>query len=284
MITTQSFLNAGISEDVAIGRIFPAISTTSTVKYLEIVQAENYILFRLVHESEEQRYGYDSFRKIVERRIHTLDVATIRDTILDRRDLAAITRDLHTDEELGVVWNTQRDHLSFCVELGDRFLFLDLDPDTADRLESLLALMEEDYQTYCASLVTHTFTARRWHLIADEIDDPRLREHIFDNISFYGRHESVSITVDDEQSYQILQASTTAMSWRAQEWLDILGFLTDPLLRERVASALGVINGDLPYGTTPATVVTVEIDIEDANAVALAAFQGWVHAIAMRGA
>lgn len=282
MLTMRSFQNAGFAESEAIGRCFHGLNADSVSQsYLEVLQAEDYVLFRLVAESREQRYGYDQFRKIVEARVHADHVFDVESIIDGRRALEPRTvtlRDKDEGHEIGFRWNREKNALSIAGELGSKFLFIDLDEDDADSLSHFLYALRLDYEEYLASLVTYTFPKRKWLLLCQYLDRDTLNDRIESEVFPRRSDADVSITLSPSEAARIDELVEHEASFSVAQWLDLIPHIEDIDIRERVSREVGLLGDDLPYGTTRSTWLECRLDVVDYEYVRHAAYQAWLNA------
>lgn len=275
-----SFLNAGGSYGDAIGRLYQDMAVEG--KYLEVMQAEDIVLFRLVHESREQRYGYDSFRKILEYTIDISDIIRIED-LIDCGDHASLEV-IDTDgESIGFMLDTKHDRLQVGGLLNGRLMVIDLDRDDAASLSRLLGAMRDDYDTFIENQREHTATYAEWIDAINNPDAPRwvrdMIEYALDDHDQFRDDETVTLRFSgDANLWAVEEAFEVERTYTAREWADMLPHLA-PEVAARVKLALDwadPITGDLPYGLTDHMFLSAKITPADNDAILAAGHTVWL--------
>lgn len=267
-----SFLNAGYGTDQGIGHLFHDKHLPVGEKYLETLQHDDSVLFTFVHESREQRYGYDQFRKIVHVDLPTDAVARIVEHL--DGDLNPLNRTLTlTDEDgndIGFCRYTH-DHLGVGTLLNGRLMVIDLDGDAIFSLVNLLHAYVRDYDDYISNQVDVTKPAHEWEAIAAALDagyDQHIAAIIREEL--YGRHpqDKVNVRLRDERMAETVEEhANVEVTACAGEWLDVCAEakasrhfdVIEHIVNE---TDLKPYSSDpYPYGVLPTTPLTASIPL-----------------------
>jgi hypothetical protein len=284
MITfPNSFQNANGDEGGAIGHLFWDRDVPH--KYMEVLQAEDYVLFRIVHESEDQRYGFEQFRKMREFRVTVAAMPNITGIIEaavpeEGPYLSASVWDEYDGGELGVAMTEHG--LTLGCTLGDtKILKVRLDADATDTLYTLLLAFYDDYEQYLNRREFLTANLREWHLVLDQLDDYYPARDIKEAIL-----ESGAQNPDDEVTVELYDASelerikdmmTIEYEWSVDEWRRVLEGLKE--IREfdllaHLEDGLGFFDETYsdPRGLTGHSLITARLSLVESAAVERAAF------------
>lgn len=259
MITYRSFMNPGVSEGESIGRLFydrdeqPHGST----KYLELAQAEDYVLFRIVHESSEQRYAHDSYRKIFESRVSISDAPAIADFLLTDLDptveYPSATFTSEYDDDLIITLTEQGATLG--GDLGDRIIKIRLDADDTATVRMMLRDMFAAYVDMLDRQVSLTATVEDFRRAANKLDD-HLTHLILEETEYRGLDGTDTITITFPDQYEAdrveeafkFEYGATVGQWHA--YLAELDAQREDDLCTLIVAELGFSLGELPYGET----------------------------------
>lgn len=281
MITTSSFLNPGATETESIGRLYwDREEQVYSHKYLEVTQAEDYVLFRLVHESSEQRYAHDSFRKMIERRIPIADVVMIEEAI-DRGPLVLSAEEQRTltDYPSVEVFDQDGDVLAL-ITTEDGFTIgglngrysqrVRLSPEDAESLSWLLSRMRFAYDEMIEESEEITATALTWQIVARDLDNSALTDKITAALWGYGDRDLVTITLRSWEYHDVSPLLTGEVVANAAEWQAMLAELAHDREDEVIAEIeyeTGVTATTLPYGTLPTTYLSATFSRSTIDAI-----------------
>lgn len=286
MITfPYSFQNANGDEGSGIGRLFWDRDVEH--KYLEVKQAEDYVLFRIVHESEDQRYGFESFRKMREFRVTVAAMPAVTDLIRggvdEGEEYPSIPLwDEYGEGEIGFALTEQGITVG-CTLGPTKILKVRLDEDDTDTLCALLTAFYDDYQDYLNRRVFVTATLRDWQRVLDTLDGSYPSSTILDAIATsdpQNPNDTINIELaDSDEADRVEEALSCTYEWTVAEWrgvIDSLQELREPRLAEKIAIEVGFrFYGDLlenPVGTTDRTSIPVTMTFDEADIVQRACF------------
>lgn len=283
MITfPNSFTNGGGEPGSGIGRLYH--DRNDEQKYLEVSQAEDYVTITLYHESREQRYGYDSFRKILRFDLPIHDVILFEEVIdaEQRRSEAIMALD---GDELGIYFDDRNECVSFCGMLNGRTFMIDLAFADAHNLSYLLQAMREDYDRHIDNQRFYTATYGDWKHAANNPTVPGwVRDLIERGIADHLRSSDdmeITLTFDGDYEHdRAVEALGVERSYSAGDWHAIFAE-ADPEVVTRIKAELGWVDpadGDLPYGLSPSTILTATIPVADNDEVVRAGYVAWLSA------
>lgn len=283
MITfPTSFLNANGDEGSSIGRLFWDREIDNT--YVEVLQAEDYVLFRLVHESEDQRYGFEHFRKWAEFRVTVQAMPAVAGIILaevpeEGPYLSVPLYDEHDGDEIGFAMTEKG--LTIGCKLGDtKILKVRLDEDDTLTLCDLLTAFYDDYQDYLNRREFITATLREWHIVLDRLNGGWPSEDINEAIyNASAEHDDDEVTVEVPDAYEaerIKDMMTYEYEWSVAEWRRVLQGLAeshDWNLYNKLVTEFA-FHSDLsdPNGTTDSTTLYTTLSLDEGAKIERAAF------------
>lgn len=293
MITfPYSFQNANGSEGDAIGHIFWDRDVEG--KYLEVSQAEDYILFRLVHESQDQRYGFESFRKFREFRVNIAFVEgvsqLIRAGVPATGDYPSISRWDEYDDGGEIGFALTEKGLTVGCTLGQtKILKVRLDEDDSWTLCKLIDAMITDYGDYLDRRVFVTQTLREWRHVLATFDGMYPSELIEDAIATSNaQNPDHTVCVEFPDSYdadRVEEALSCTYEYTVAEWREIIHALQEQReqqLANKVAVEVGFrLYGDLmddPVGTTERTLLEMTFTLDEDDRLQRARFLAAVSA------
>jgi len=287
MITfPTSFQNANGDEAAAIGHMFS--DRNSTTRYVEVAQAEDYVMFRLVDESEDQRYGFEHYRKVTEARVHIDNIPSFVSLI----DESLEYLENNTSEYRYVVSSCMFEgtQINFTMtEVGvtigmvlgfGKVLKVRLDMFDTNKLSSLLSAFVRDYEDYINNRVFVTATLREWHAVLDNLDGNwpahEIEEAIRDSIA-QNPEDVVTVELPDQyEADHIADLMVVRYEWSVDEWRRVLEGLRDNRewdLYSRLREELGFFSdlGD-PRGCTGLTMLETELSFLDQEKVQRACY------------
>lgn len=252
MITfPTSFQNANGDEGSAIGHIFYDRVIDNT--YLEVAQAEDYVLFRIVHESADQRYGFEQFRKMREFRVTVTAMPAVTDLIRagvdEGEEYPSVNLwDEHGEGDIGFAL-TEAGITVGCKLGSTKLLKVRLDEDATSTFCALLEAFYQDYEDYLNRRAFMTETVRNWHKILDRLEGRYPSDIIEEAI-----RNTYTVSLDDEVTVELYdQADCERMldllmidyDWTVDEWREALMGLRD----ERKEVLLSAIATELGFDT-----------------------------------
>lgn len=283
MITfPTSFQNANGDEGSAIGHLFWDREIEGT--YVEVLQAEDYVLFRIVHESADQRYGFEQFRKWAEFRVTVQAMPAIvnlvRAGVPDEGPYPSVPLYCEYDgDEIGFALTEQG--LTVGCKLGDtKILKVRLSEDSTDTLCDLVQAFYDDYQDYLERREFITATLREWNAVLDQLDGNWPSEDI--NQAIYdasAEHDDDEVTVEVPDAYEAERLKDLMLEeyeWSVDEWRRVLQGLAESRdwdLYNKLVTEFG-FHADLsePNGTTDRSLLYTTLTLPEGAKVQRAAF------------
>lgn len=276
MITfPTSFQNANGDEGSAIGHIFCDRVIDNT--YLEVAQAEDYVLFRIVHESADQRYGFEQFRKMREFRVTVTAMPAVTDLIRGGVDDGEEYPSVNLWDEYGegdIGFALTEEGITVGCKLGStKLLKVRLDNDSTLTFCELLEAFYQDYQDYLERRAFMTETVRNWHKILDRLEGRYPSDVIEEAI-----RNAYTVSLDDEVTVELYdQADCERMTdllmidydWTVAYWRRaLLGLREDrqEVLLNKIADELGFDADHLeedPRGCTSRTRLSMSLHPND---------------------
>lgn len=276
-----SFLNAGYHETDAIGHLFHDKDAILGTKYLETVQHDEHVLFVFVHESKEQRYGYDQFRHVVRVDLPCDAVADIVQHLDGEINPLKRTVALTDDEGNDIAFcRYTNDHVGVGTLLNGKLMVIDLDGDAIATLVHLLDAYVSAYDEYITNQVDVTKPAHVWAAIADALAAkyyPEIAALIREEL--YGRHplEPVNVRLRDEHMADIVEEhASIELEATAEELVALCCTAREDRLPGAEAIITAVVwdtgvnidrHDPYPYGVLPSTRLTANIPREHAQTV-----------------
>lgn len=287
MITfPTSFLNANGDEGSSIGRLFWDREIDNT--YVEVLQAEDYVLFRLVHESEDQRYGFEHFRKFREFRVNIAFVERVSQLIragvpaIGDYPSIALWDEYDDGGEIGFAL-TEKGLTVGCTLGQTKILKVRLDEDDSWTLCKLIDAMITDYVDYIERRVFVTQTLREWRHVLATFDGMYPSDLIEDAIAnSNAQNPDHTVCVEFPDSYdadRVEEALSCTYEYTVAEWREIIHALQEQReqqLANKVAVEIGFrLYGDLlddPVGTTERTLLEMTFTLDEGAKIERAAF------------
>lgn len=286
MITfPNSFMNANGDEGSAIGHLFWDREIEHT--YVEVLQAEDYVLFRLVHESADQRYGFESFRKMREFRVTVAAMPAVTDIIRggvpEEGEYPSVPLwDEYGEGEIGFAL-TEHGITIGCALGTTKLLKVRLSNDDTETFCRLLEAFYDDYQSYLERRVFVTATLREWRHVLVTFDGKYTSDLIENAIADSGASEDDhEISIEFTDSYdadRVQEALSCTCEYTVAEWREIVDTLREQR-KDRFADKIAVGVGfrlynellEDPVGTTERTLIEMTFSLEEIEMVQHACF------------
>lgn len=272
MITfPTSFQNANGDEGSAIGHLFWDREIDNT--YLEVAQAEDYVLFRIVHESADQRYGFEQFRKMREFRVTVAAMPAVTDLIRagvdEGEEYPSIPLyDEHDGSEIGFALTEEG--ITVGCKLGQtKLLKVRLDEDSTSTFCELLEAFYQDYEDYLNRRAFLTYRLKDWYTILNKLDGRYPSDDISEALHYSNaKSEDDEVTVelyDEAECERMTDLLLIEHEWSVADWREALSGLKEErqeVLLNKLADELGFDADHLeedPHGCTVRTLLSASL-------------------------